>query len=175
PTPKLPSPLPQGLPPLSPIMARFTAAFALVAAAALGMANAVEYKVRVRNLTYLQPFSPPLVVAHTDDVALFKEGLPASDEIKAMAENGDNSGLVALLSDPSVAPYICGYVVSDGALEPLGTWRGTMEVDTGKCSGRIVYSTVGMLVNTNDAFYGIDAVRLPRVGSSKEFPPAFDA
>lgn len=35
------------------------------------------------------------------DVALFKEGFVASDEIKLMAEDGDNSGLlVSLLKSP---------------------------------------------------------------------------
>ncbi|CAM9732925.1 unnamed protein product [Sphacelaria rigidula] len=81
-----------------------------------------------------------------------------------------------LLSDPLVEPYICGVVVSDaGPLGSLMTWRGTMEVDTKKCSGRIVYSSVGMLVNTNDAFYGIDSVTLPSSGADKLFAPAFDA
>ena len=31
---------------------------------------------------------------HMQDVALFKEGFVASDEIKLMAEDGDNSGLL---------------------------------------------------------------------------------
>ena len=36
----------------------------------------------------------------------------------------------------------------EGPLGAMMTWRGTMDVDTDKCSGRIVYSTVGMLGET---------------------------
>ncbi|CAM9465739.1 unnamed protein product, partial [Sphacelaria rigidula] len=132
-------------------------------------------QVRVVNLTYLQPFSPPVVVAHTKDVALFQEGKPANDAIRLMAENGDNSGLVELLADDAVSPYICGATVADEAVGPLQTWRGYVDVDTEKCPGKIVFSTVGMLVNTNDAFYGVDSVTLPTDGSVKRFAPAFDA
>ncbi|CAM9515337.1 unnamed protein product, partial [Laminaria digitata] len=130
-------------------------------------------QVRVRNLTYLQPFSPVLVVAHTRDVALFKEGFAASDAIKLMAEDGDNSALLALAASADVAPYICGAAVGDAPVFPGDTWRGVMEVDTTICGDDAVFSTVSMLINTNDAFMGIDSESL--YGGSKSFPPAFDA
>ncbi|CAN0424130.1 unnamed protein product, partial [Hapterophycus canaliculatus] len=38
-----------------------------------------------------------------------------------------------------------------------------------------VYSVVSMLINTNDAFMGVDSYKLDLSGSSKEFPVAFDA
>ncbi|CAM9711082.1 unnamed protein product, partial [Scytosiphon promiscuus] len=68
-------------------MVKFTAGFALASlfSVANGAGHTMPFKVRVRNLTYLQPFSPPLIVAHTKDVALFKEGFPANDAIKLMA------------------------------------------------------------------------------------------
>lgn len=161
-------------------MVKFSAGFAL--ASALSMANATkktattttDFRVRVRNLTFQQPFSPPLVVAHTRDFALFKEGSRASDEIKLMAEDGNNSELLELLESYDVAPYICGSVVADGPLFPGETWRGTMKVDESICPNA-VYSVVTMLINTNDAFLGIDSDNLNMNGSSKVFPPAFDA
>ncbi|CAN0195134.1 unnamed protein product [Scytosiphon promiscuus] len=153
-------------------MVKFTAGFALVSA--LSVANAAEFKVRVRNLTYLQPFSPPLIVAHTNDVALFKEGFAANDAIKLMAEDGDNSALLDLAAAESVAPFICGAAVAEGPLFPGETWRGTMTVDEDICPDA-VYSVVSMLINTNDAFVGIDSYSLNMHGSSKEFPVAFDA
>eukprot|EP00904_Undaria_pinnatifida_P007222 jgi/Undpi1/362/HiC_scaffold_1.g00358.m1 len=143
---------------------------------ALALSNAAEYTARVRNLTYMQPFSPPLVVAHTQamqDVALFREGMAASDAIKLMAEDGDNSALLTALASADYSPYICGYTVSDAPLFPGETWRGTMEVDESICGEDAVFSVVSMLINTNDAFVGVDSERLS--GGSKSFPPAFDA
>ncbi|CAM9611996.1 unnamed protein product [Ectocarpus sp. 8 AP-2014] len=151
-------------------MVKFTPVFAL--ASALSMANAGEVYVRVRNLTYLQPFSPVFVVAHTNDVSIFREGFPASDAVKIMAEDGDNSALVELLASEDVEPYICGGVMGEAPLFPGDTWRGVMTVDESICPDA-QYSVVSMLINTNDAFVGIDSNRL--VGTEKVFPPAFDA
>ncbi|CAM9660357.1 unnamed protein product [Ectocarpus sp. 12 AP-2014] len=158
-------------------MVKFPAGFAL--ASVLSLAHATDFKaselrVRVRNLTYLQPFSPMLVVAHTDDVALFKEGLPANDAIKLMAEDGDNSALLELAASDGVAPFICGAVAGEGPVLPGETWRGTLTIDESVCPDP-VYSVVSMLINTNDAFVGIDSDDLNVYGSSKVFPPAFDA
>eukprot|EP00752_Nemacystus_decipiens_P012941 g11454.t1 len=154
-------------------MVKCTALFALASALSAPFADAAEFKVRVRNLTYQQPFSPPLIVAHTNDVALFKEGFPASDAIKLMAEDGDNTALLELAETEEVAPYICGAVVADGPVFPGETWRGTMTVDDDCHNPQ--YSVVSMLIHTNDAFVGIDSEDLNVYGSSKAFPPAFDA
>ncbi|CBJ48908.1 conserved unknown protein [Ectocarpus siliculosus] len=123
-------------------MVKFTAGFAL--ASVLSLANATDFKVRVRNLTYLQPFSPMFVVAHTNDVAVFKEGFPASDAVKLMAEDGDNSALVELVASADVAPYICGSVAGDAPVFPGETWRGTLTIDESVCPDP-VYSVVSML------------------------------
>ncbi|CAM9199290.1 unnamed protein product [Ectocarpus sp. 4 AP-2014] len=103
-------------------MVKFTPVFAL--ASALSMANAGDVYVRVRNLTYLQPFSPVFVMAHTNDVSIFREGFPASDAVKIMAEDGDNSALVELLASEDVEPYICGGVMGEAPLFPRGHMEG---------------------------------------------------
>ncbi|CAM9937812.1 unnamed protein product [Ectocarpus sp. 12 AP-2014] len=155
-------------------MVNFTAGFALASFFSLATGHTVPFKVRVRNLTYMQPFSPPLIVAHTKDVALFKEGLPANDAIKLMAENGDNSALLELAGLEDVAPFICGAVVAEGPLFPGETWSGEIVVDPHTCPDP-VYSAVSMLINTNDAFMGIDSHSLDFYGSIKDYPAAFDA
>ena len=38
-----------------------------------------------------------VLVSFVQDVALFKEGFPANDAIRLMAEDGDNSGLLVRL------------------------------------------------------------------------------
>ncbi|CAM9317128.1 unnamed protein product [Ascophyllum nodosum] len=151
-------------------MSKLTATFAL---STLALTAAVtEYRVRVRNLTYMQPFSPVLVVAHTSDVALFQEGLPANDAIKLMAEDGDNSALLVLAGSDEVAPFICGAAVDEAPLLPGETTRLSLMVDDEICGDDANFSLVSMLINTNDAFVGIDTADLE---TTKVFPPAYDA
>ncbi|CAM9317205.1 unnamed protein product [Ascophyllum nodosum] len=120
----------------------------------------------------MQPFSPVLVVAHTSDVALFQEGLPASDAIKLMAEDGDNSALLELAGSDDVAPFICGAAVGEAPLFPGETTRLSLMVDDEVCGDNAKFSLVSMLINTNDAFVGIDTDDLD---TTKVFPPAYDA
>ncbi|CAN0242278.1 unnamed protein product [Ascophyllum nodosum] len=120
----------------------------------------------------MQPFSPVLVVAHTSEVALFQEGVAASDAIKLMAEDGDNSALLALIESDDVAPYICGVAVDEAPLFPLQTTRLSLTVDDEICGDNAKFSVVSMLINTNDAFMGIDTDDLE---TTKVFPPAYDA
>ncbi|CAN0414401.1 unnamed protein product [Pylaiella littoralis] len=150
-------------------MVKFSAGFALVSALSVASA-ATTYRVRVRNLTYQQPFSPIFVVAHTRDISLFQEGQVASDAIRTMAEDGDNSALVELAGSEEVSQYICGAVVGDAPVFPGGEWRGTMEVDD-DCEDP-KFSLVSMLINTNDGFMGIDTDDLE---TTKVYPPCYDA
>ncbi len=55
-----------------------------------------EYRVTIENLTDGQPFTPPVLVAHSADMDLFEMGEAASTEIAALAENGNGDPLVAL-------------------------------------------------------------------------------
>ncbi|CAN0559018.1 unnamed protein product, partial [Ectocarpus sp. 12 AP-2014] len=79
-----------------------------------------------------------------------------------------------LAASDGVAPFICGAVAGEGPVLPGETWRGTLTIDESVCPDP-VYSVVSMLINTNDAFVGIDSDDLNVYGSSKVFPPAFDA
>ena len=48
-----------------------------------------------RTCTIIVAYNPRILAAcRLQDVALFQEGLPASDAIKLMAEDGDNSALL---------------------------------------------------------------------------------
>lgn len=54
-------------------------------------------------------FSTACVLIPWQDVALFKEGLPANDAIKVMAEDGDNSAL--LVQYPICCIFVKGGLV----------------------------------------------------------------
>ncbi|CAN0242339.1 unnamed protein product [Ascophyllum nodosum] len=89
-----------------------------------------------------------------------------------MAEDGDNSALLVLIESDDVAPYICGVAVDEAPLFPLQTTRLSLTVDDEICGDDPKFSVVSMLINTNDAFMGIDTDDLE---TTKVFPPAFDA
>lgn len=106
-----------------------------------------SYEVSVSNLTEEQPMSPVAVLLHNEG-KLFEVGTSASVELETMAESGDNSGLlglsVALSAESGAAP------IPPGMNETI-TVTITDTVPT-------FLSVATMLVNTNDAFTGINAM-----------------
>ena len=109
----------------------------------------VSYEVTVTNLTNAQPLSPVAVVLHQEG-NLFMVGEAASVELETMAEGGDNSALLALsvveASASGAAP------IGPGASETITV---TIEDVT---DAKLSVAT--MLVNTNDAFSGLNALDL---------------
>jgi len=123
-----------------------------------------EFELSVTNMTNFQPLSPVGVVLH-DSASFFTLGEKASVDLEKMAESGDNSGLLALgKTSTSTA----------GVLLPgeTATLMITRKYDEMKLS-------VGtMLVNTNDAFTGVDAYAISamKVGETVVFNTnAYDA
>ena len=107
----------------------------------------VSYEVTVTNLTNSQPMSPVAVVLHADGY-LFAVGDVPSVELEKMAEGGDNSGLLAL----GMASASGAGIVAPGASETISVT--VQDVTDAKLS------VTSMLVNTNDAFSGLNAFDL---------------
>ncbi|GLX82609.1 spondin domain-containing protein [Thalassotalea eurytherma] len=105
-----------------------------------------SFEVSVTNLTYAQPLSPIAVVLH-DEGNLFSLGETASEALEIMAEGGDNSELLAL----SVALATGS---SEDVLMP-GTSTMVEVMIEDMMPSNISLAT--MLVNTNDAFTGVNA------------------
>jgi hypothetical protein len=149
-----------------------TAALALVAlssprpAAAGGKA---PLTVDVTNLTRGQVLSPPVVVVHSPRLhPIFTTGEPASPELAMVAEDAMNGALVTLLSaDPNVRAVVVGA----GPIPPGQTER--VEIPAGHRFDRI--TIVGMLVTTNDGFYGLRSGPTPNHGPLVFELPAYDA
>lgn len=125
------------------------------------------YTVKVQNLTYAQPFSPITLVGHNQG-KLWKVGEMASSALEKLAEGGDNSQLLALpVVDMGVS-----------ANAPLGAGKSatyTIELDKNASN---MLSVATMLVNTNDAFSGLNGVKLDKlmVGDSMmHYAMAYDA
>ncbi|WP_421133647.1 spondin domain-containing protein [Alteromonas sp. A079] len=108
------------------------------------------YQVTVTNLTHAQPLSPIAVALHNSDVKWWTIGEAASDALASLAESGSNE---ALLSDTTLFASATG----NAPLAPGNSVTLAITVDDID-NARISVAT--MLVNTNDAFSGVNGVDL---------------
>lgn len=137
--------------------------------------NVNEYKVTLENLTPTQPLSPPVVATHHPRLSLQRVGAPASAEIEAIAENGDQSGAVALLSG---LHHVTDVVDVGAPLTPAGVVIGDF-TDTAyfAIDGRRAdqLSLAAMLICTNDGIASADRLALPDSGSVTYYVFGYDA
>lgn len=121
------------------------------------------YKVTITNLTAGQPFSPPVLVTHTKRTSIFTVGEPSSEQIQAIAENGDGGPLVtALGEDVYVHQVVAGMAPLVPANDPGGTGFGNAATFKITAHGKARYlSFASMLICTNDGFTGLDSIKLP--------------
>jgi hypothetical protein len=135
------------------ITAMLVAAMLAVAMPATAQGNRT-YQVTITNLTRGQAISPPIVVSHHRDVELWRAGTPASAELAALAEDADASGLLSLLG---ASAGVHDVAMAAAPLPPGGSV--VLEIDAPFPFVRV--SALGMLVTTNDAFFGLQGVELP--------------
>jgi hypothetical protein len=128
-----------------------------------------SYRVTITNLTSGQIISPPVVVTHSAHTYVFRAGEAASSEVAALAEDADNSGLVAALAGN---PQVADFVIAGGPLLPGASV--TLYLNGAGPWTRL--TALGMLVTTNDAFFGLDSADISGRPRSKVFSvPAYDA
>ncbi len=124
--------------------------------------------VRITNVSQ-QIISPPLVATHTWKAQIFVPGMPASTELSLLAEDGDPSELAAALED---SDEVLDVAVAGGLLFPGETV--TFELESRGKYNRV--SAVGMLVTTNDAFFGLQNFQIqPSSMNQRISVPAWDA
>ena len=161
---------------LPALAAAVTAAFTIAPALASEDEGATRaWRVTVENLTPelagtpgSQPLSPPLFVVHSKSTSVWSVGEIANHGVAAIAEDADNSVLESALDGfPGVERIFTGA----GGPIPSGQARSYV-VET---SGRFNRLTlVTMLVNTNDAFTGLDSLHVRGAGARLE-TAAYDA
>jgi Spondin_N len=112
--------------------------------------------VTVENLTPAgsQPLSPPLVVVHSPHADVWSVGTIASHGVAAIAEDANNAPLEEAL--PQLRGVEAVFTVPGGPIPP-GEAR-SFGVETRAQFDRLTLLT--MLVNTNDAFTGLDSLRI---------------
>ena len=105
------------------------------------------YQVDVTNLTYAQPMSPIAVVLHNEG-QLWQLGSMAGNELENLAESGDNS--MVLAQSMVLAGQSGADVLMPGVTESITITLTDTEP--------MMMSLATMLVNTNDAFTGFNAM-----------------
>lgn len=130
------------------------------------------YRITVTNITHNQPISPAAVVMHSEAYVAWRIGEAASGPLELLAESGDPSDFItAAQGNPNVLATATGSgVVLPGATDSVDVSFTT--------STAIRLSAATMLVNTNDAFSGLDAQSIDAldVGQSASYLlPAYDA
>lgn len=113
-----------------------------------------SFAVTVTNLSNAQPLSPVAVIAHGEAYALFSVGDPASPGLEVMAEGGDNG---QLLSEADADSAVLATASGAAAIGPAG--NETINIDAAATNPADLRLSVGtMLVNTNDAFAGLNSM-----------------
>lgn len=133
------------------------------------------YELTITNHTAGQPLSPPFIAIHHRRTDLWSVGAPASAVVAGIAEDADNGPALEL------AGHLRGVrsaftAAEAGGPAPIGPGASqTYMFDVNRASDRI--SLLTMLVNTNDAFTGLDTASLPHhVGQTKTWnKKAYDA
>lgn len=112
------------------------------------------FDITVTNTTNAQPLSPAAIVVHRDGYAIFSVGSSATTGLEELAEGGDNSALLAeAIADSNVVITAS----SAAPIGPAGSDTQTVTPLVGELPGlRLSVST--MLVNTNDAFSGVNGI-----------------
>lgn len=148
---------------------------AVVSAPSAAGAEPATYRVTLTNLSSGQPFSPPAVAAHRPGLRVFEVGALASDEIAAIAQDGNEAPLVSALSaDPRVSQVVdVGRPLTPHGVEKLGfTDSVTVEI-TARPGDRLSLAT--MLICTNDGLLGLAGVTLPASGTLSYALSGYDA
>ncbi|MGH9908959.1 MAG: spondin domain-containing protein [Pyrinomonadaceae bacterium] len=134
-----------------------------------GRERGQRYQVTITNLTRGQQFTPILVASHREGLRLFELGEPVNAQMEILAEEGNTAPLAGLLSGmPEVSDVISGTGLTDPGRSV------TLTVETHGGFDHI--SVAAMLIPTNDAFFAINGVELPRGRRALTlFSPAYDA
>ncbi len=126
-----------------------------------------SYEISVTNLTQAQPMSPIAVMLHNDG-DFWQVGTSASTALEKLAESGDNSELL----DNNI--ILVGK--SGAGILPAGMSETIMLDIQDNIPAKLSLAT--MLVNTNDAFTGINALAIENLAVNESisvFTSSYDA
>lgn len=114
------------------------------------------WKVTITNLTPSgsQPLSPPLFVVHSNRADVWSVGEIATHPVAAIAEDANNAPAESALAQ---LPGVRSVFTGEGGPIPPGESRSYFVRTIGRFNQ---LTALTMLVNTNDAFTGLDSLRV---------------
>lgn len=131
-----------------------------------------SFEVTITNVTHAQPLSPPAVFLHTADITSWMTGSSASTGLEVLAESGSPAELLdatmsldAMAGDAPIMPGTSATFTVSAELAD----EGMSDIDL---------TVVTMLVNTNDAFTGVQNWSLGDwevMDEQKRLAPIYDA
>jgi len=116
--------------------------------------EAEEFAVTITNLTYGQPFSPPVVVSHHRSASLFQLGGHASEGLTQLAEGGVNG---PIMGEALANEDVFMVAQAEGFIGPGESTTVNIMV----AGSKTTITVMGMLYNTNDAFFASSALQAP--------------
>lgn len=145
----------------------------LLSVSALAFASsqvqAQDLSITVTNVTQGLYFTPVITAAHTSADNIFMLGTTATDELQAMAEGGDISGLVTLLGN---ADANINDNPASGLLAPGISTTYSLTNDAANTH----LSITAMILPSNDGFVGLDSWEIPtEAGTYTILLNAYDA
>lgn len=130
---------------------------------------AQDLSITVTNLTQGLHFTPVVTAAHTSETRLFMLSEMASTELQTMAEGGDISGLVSMLTN---ADANINENPASGLLAPAMSASFNLTNDTNNTH----LSLSAMILPSNDGFVGLDSWEIPQeAGTYTVYLNAYDA
>ena len=131
--------------------------------------SAQELAITITNLTQGLHFTPVVSAAHNNEAKLFRISEIASAELQAMAEGGDISGLVNMLTN---ADANINENPATGLLAP--TMSASFDLTNDAANTHL--SLAAMILPSNDGFVGLNSWEIPtEAGTYTVYLNAYDA
>lgn len=149
--------------------------------AALAGDDARTYEVTIQVATRGQPIAPSVFVTHTSSFSMFDVGPAANmdpDQYEGLAILAETGGPVDLADAIDGADGVDSVELLLTPTHPMPPilFPGESNSRTITASGNTKYfSAVGMLAATNDGFYAVRGVKLPKNGSVAVYANVYDA
>lgn len=111
----------------------------------------MSFNISITNLTSNQIFSPFAIIAHTSGYHAWQIGSASSLGLEILAEEGDPQTFIA---EANANDHFLASSMGDSPTLPGSTTEIILELDE---NSDIYVTLASMLVNTNDAFTGLNA------------------
>ncbi len=128
----------------------------------IAMKMTIKYSISITNLTAGQALSPAAIILHKPNYKTFDVGMPASLALEKIAEGGDNS---LLLEDANNNIGTFMTTKGNGMILPGKSESITLDINIDEMDkANLSLSLLTMLVNTNDAFTGLNSLVIGNMG-----------